>query len=181
MQINQFFSRITHAYGNLSDTTHHIIKASALFLVSGIILSSLFLITTPIQEPSRQHFHQQFDPLIASYNKGIISFQNVDNLVVAIANTDTIRAQGLSNTRFLSPHTGMLFVFDTPNMYGFWMKDMNYPLDIIWLDETLRVVHTEENLQPHSYPTIYGDTVISSYVLEVPAGFIRAHGIVRGE
>lgn len=108
---------------------------------------------------------------------------------VAIANT-SIRAkvaatsasqkQGLSGTAALKASEGMLFVYDEPAAHEMWMKDMQYPLDILWLDDEKRVVHIVQRLGPETYPNSYGSPVPAKYVLEVPAGFVEAHHVKTG-
>jgi uncharacterized membrane protein (UPF0127 family) len=71
-------------------------------------------------------------------------------LSVEVADTPAERGRGLSGREMLPENSGMLFVFDTPGRYGFWMYGMKFPLDIIWIDERLRVVYFVENAQPIS-------------------------------
>src|SRR5262245_59669655 len=52
---------------------------------------------------------------------------------VEIAQNDAQRAQGLSGSNPLADNTGMLFLFAKPGNYIFWMKDMRFPLDMIWI------------------------------------------------
>jgi uncharacterized membrane protein (UPF0127 family) len=61
---------------------------------------------------------------------------------IEIADTFASRQQGLMNRSSLQQDAGMLFVFDTPGSYGFWMKNTLIPLDIIWMDENFVVVDT---------------------------------------
>jgi len=86
---------------------------------------------------------------------------------VGIADTPSEQQNGLSNTAFLSENTGMLFIFDIPNKYGFWMKDMNYGLDLIWLDKDMTIVAITENVTPDTYPNVFYPPVPVSYVLEI--------------
>jgi uncharacterized membrane protein (UPF0127 family) len=67
-------------------------------------------------------------------------------LSVEVADTPAERGRGLSGREMLPENSGMLFVFDTPGRYGFWMYGMKFPLDIIWIDERLRVVYFVENV-----------------------------------
>lgn len=87
-----------------------------------------------------------------------------------IADTDTLRERGLSYRTRLAPHTGMLFVFDAPALLKFWMKDMNFPLDIIWLNEDKKIVHIEHSLSPDTYPQSFGPDIPTQYVIELNAG-----------
>ena len=62
-----------------------------------------------------------------------------------IARTNEARANGLSNRESLCKECAMAFVFDTPGQYGVWMKDMRFPLDILWVRNG-KVVHKEGNV-----------------------------------
>lgn len=95
----------------------------------------------------------------------IISGQKI--IKVGIADTPNEQQNGLSNTAFLPENTGMLFIFDTPNKYGFWMKDMNYGLDLLWLDKDMSIVAITENVTPDTYPNVFYPPVPVSYVLEI--------------
>ena len=105
-------------------------------------------------------------------------------IAVGVANTPTARAQGLSGRASLPDSSGMLFVFDMPGNYGFWMKDMQFPLDIIFADASGRIVSVYQNLSPQTYlanpPQVFYPAAPALYVLEVPAGFAAAHGISVG-
>jgi uncharacterized membrane protein (UPF0127 family) len=88
---------------------------------------------------------------------------------VRIADTQPERAQGLSGTEPLGRNEGMLFIFDESDYYGFWMKDMNYPIDILWFDASRRLVHLETDVRPDSYPTSYAPDEPARYVVELAA------------
>ena len=89
---------------------------------------------------------------------------------VSVADTASSRARGLSGTDSLPWGTGKLFIFDTPDRYSFWMKDMRYPLDIVWIDSTWRVVDITYNVAPESYPTTFSPSIPVQYVLELNTG-----------
>lgn len=102
-------------------------------------------------------------------------------IAVYVADTPQKQKQGLSGRASLSPNTGMLFIFDTNDRWGIWMKDMNFSIDILWFDQNFRVVTIKENATPESYPEVFVPTSGSRYVLEVPAGFVSSHNIKIGE
>jgi uncharacterized membrane protein (UPF0127 family) len=58
--------------------------------------------------------------------------------------------RGLSNRKSLKKGTGMLFIFQDLDRHTMWMPDMYFPLDVVWLDETLSVVNITYGLQPCS-------------------------------
>lgn len=99
---------------------------------------------------------------------------------VEVADSKGEREQGLSGRVSMRNDEGILFVFETPGKYGFWMKDMNFPLDIIWINENGLVVDIERDLSPDSYPKTFINEVDASYVLEVNAGLAKEFGLFLG-
>jgi hypothetical protein len=81
----------------------------------------------------------------------------------------------------LAKNEGMLFVFNHPSQHVFWMKDMNFPIDMIWLDENLKIIYFQKNVLPESYPATFGPDQNSLYVLEVNAGFSDKHNLKIGD
>lgn len=108
---------------------------------------------------------------------------NDQTIPVTIADTDDERVKGLSGTNSLQEGQGMLFVFDRPDYYGFWMKDMKFPIDIIFMRDG-KVVTIHENVKPPSGPEslyVYKPTEASNQVLELNAGKANAFGIKVGD
>ena len=103
------------------------------------------------------------------------------NIIVDVAITGEQRSLGLSGRSGLKANEGMLFVFDYPNKYSFWMKDMNFPIDIIWIGENLRVVYIKKDARPELYPETYGPDKDTKYVLEVVAGFADKNNLKEGD
>lgn len=101
-------------------------------------------------------------------------------VVVDVVSTDLLRQKGLSGRESLADGTGMLFVFDTSDRWGIWMKDMRFAIDILWIREDGVVVTLKEHVAPESYPTVFSSTEPARYVLELPAGFARKHGVGEG-
>ena len=107
----------------------------------------------------------------------------VGNTYVAVwlARTEEERVLGLSGSSSLPKDTGMLFIFEASDMHGFWMKDMQYPIDIIWIDDTFSIVSLKENASPDEYPQVYFPETKARYVLEVKAGFIKEAQVAKGQ
>lgn len=103
------------------------------------------------------------------------------SVLAEVADTPEERGRGLGGHDPLSSGQGMWFVFDAPYPYSFWMKDMEFSIDIIWFDENLRIVHIERNVSPASYPETFTPESPAQYVLEVPAGFSSEHDLSVGE
>lgn len=91
-------------------------------------------------------------------------------LLVEVMNTDVLRMQGLSGREALPKGSGMLFVFDNPDTYGFWMKDMKFAIDIIWLNDAKEVIDIARNVQPNTFPHAFYPPVPVKYVLETNPG-----------
>lgn len=87
-------------------------------------------------------------------------------LSVEIADTIESRTLGLSGRQSLPEEVGLLFVFDTPVVQGFWMKDMGFPIDILWFDAEKRLVDITEDLSPDSFPETFYPNQPIMYVLE---------------
>ncbi|HTK33507.1 MAG TPA: DUF192 domain-containing protein [Candidatus Paceibacterota bacterium] len=107
-------------------------------------------------------------------------FGSKGSVKVLVANTDASREQGLSGQTSLPNGAGMLFVFDTPGKYGFWMKDMNFPLDLIWIDANNKIVGVTKNALPSSYPFVFMPPKDIVYVLEMNTGSVAQFGLTTG-
>jgi uncharacterized membrane protein (UPF0127 family) len=104
-------------------------------------------------------------------------------LTADLALTNEQIEKGLSVKDKLKENEAMLFVFGESAKRSFWMKDMKFPIDIIWLDSDGNVVHIEQNLQPCVSVLIctsYSPNIESQYVLETVAGFTQRHNVSVG-
>lgn len=99
-----------------------------------------------------------------------------------IAKTPEERAKGLMFRESLGENEGMLFVFEAEGYHAFWMKNVNFPLDILWLDRDLRVIHISPDTPPCTTEpcATYTSLQPAKYVLEVNANFTTRHGIKPG-
>lgn len=86
-----------------------------------------------------------------------------------VADTQEARVQGLSDRKSLAHDTALLFVFDESSVQCFWMKDMQFPIDMVWVDENWRVVHIERNVSPNTYPDEKCPEKPAKYVIETNA------------
>lgn len=91
------------------------------------------------------------------------------------------RTQGLSGREALPSDYVMLFVFDSADAYGIWMKDMNFPIDILWLDEGGNIIHIENNISPDTYPKVFFPPGNSLYIIEANAGFALQNSLSVGK
>lgn len=92
-------------------------------------------------------------------------------------------AQGLSGRESLKKGTGMLFIFDEIKQQSMWMPDMKFPLDVIWLDEILSVVHISYGLLPcadrRACPST-NSVYACKYAIEMNAGEAAIYGFMNG-
>lgn len=101
---------------------------------------------------------------------------------IEIADTSAKRVKGLSNRESLSKGSGMLFIFKEPGFHRFWMKDMNFALDLIWIREN-KIVEITANVLPTEYQppnTISPKTKVDK-VLEINAGKAKEFGLKVGD
>jgi uncharacterized membrane protein (UPF0127 family) len=98
---------------------------------------------------------------------------------VELARTEPERRLGLMHRKHLEADAGMLFLFERSQQLSFWMRNTHVPLDMIFITDQLLVLGVVENAEPltESPRSVPGN---SQYVLEVNAGYARAHGIGPG-
>lgn len=115
-------------------------------------------------------------------NKANISvYINNISIEVKIADSFIERMRGLSLKNHLKENEGLLFIFDEPGNYGFWMKDMKFPIDIAWIDKNKQIIHIESNVATSTYPKVFYPNQDSLYVLEVNANFFVNKNIKIGD
>jgi uncharacterized membrane protein (UPF0127 family) len=100
---------------------------------------------------------------------------------VDLALTSIEQEQGLSGRKNLIEAEGLLFVFKKLDNHYFWMKDMLFAIDIIWIDQNKNIIFIEKNVLPESYPSIFGSNQNSLYVLEVLSGFSEKNNLEIGQ
>jgi uncharacterized membrane protein (UPF0127 family) len=96
------------------------------------------------------------------------------------AQTAAEREKGLSGRKNLALNQGMLFVYQKPGTYCFWMKDMRFSIDMIWLGNSKQVLAVKPNVSPSTYPQSFCPVPNAKYVIELSAGQARAAGIAPG-
>jgi len=105
------------------------------------------------------------------------------NFNVELAETSQEKQIGLSKTDNLAENEGMLFVFDEADYYSFWMRDMQFPIDIIFINGN-KVTTIISNALPPSETngslTTFQPKVKSDKVLEVNAGIAKKYKIEEG-
>lgn len=102
-------------------------------------------------------------------------------LSVEVSDSLSEQAQGLSGRQTLASGEGMLFVYERPTVPSFWMKDMKFSIDIIWIGKDRRVAEITANITPETYPQAFQPSNPVQYVLEVTAGFAERHSLKVGD
>jgi uncharacterized protein len=157
------------------------------FLLIFIILY-LFLLLIAYNFLNRQSFKLSKQPQNKiTYNKFKSiqeSYVKINDLIfnIEIADTPEKQIKGLSNHKALPDNKAMLFVFSKKQIQNFWMKDMNFPLDIIWIDD-IKIIKIDKNLPPEgSVPkNIYSSISPVNYVLEINAGLSDKYNLKVGD
>ncbi|OGH16519.1 MAG: hypothetical protein A3C30_05015 [Candidatus Levybacteria bacterium RIFCSPHIGHO2_02_FULL_40_18] len=121
-------------------------------------------------------------PSLIPFKGGAEAQVNNKKISLILAKSDKDRTKGLSGRNNLPEDQGMLFIFEKKGTYGFWMRDMKFPIDIIFIDDDM-VVYIVENASPGAQTpnlTIYIPDVPVNRVLELNAGQVKKLGIKKG-
>jgi len=158
--------------------TKHIlfpIAITALIIVSLGLLAKKYQSAAPT--PTNKNQTEEQKPKVKINNTEI---------QVEIADTPEKRTKGLSGRNSLDQNKGMLFVFPKGSNATFWMKDMKFDLDIIWIRDS-KIVKIDKNVKapkagtPDNKLTLYKSKQPIDYVLEVNSGFIEKNNIEVGQ
>lgn len=101
-------------------------------------------------------------------------------LEIEYATTSSAMLRGLAGREYIPEGYGMLFVFSNDSYHGIWMKDMQVPIDIFWLDAQGHVISISPYVATSTYPDVFYPSKPARYVLETRAGFANAYGIRIG-
>ena len=144
-----------------------------------IVLIGLGLLATASYYFLKDKSDQSSDyPMLATAKKTI--YINEIPLTVEIADEPQEQMQGLSGREKMADNKGMLFIFPKSFAPSFWMKDMKFSLDIIWIDENGFIVAISKNVSPNTYPATFSPSSPVKYVLEVNAGWSDKNNIKEG-
>jgi len=108
-----------------------------------------------------------------------VFFPNGSSVAAELAVTDEERQQGLMFREKIADDQGMLFIFDDEEVHSFWMKNMSFSIDILWLDKQRRIVHLESRVPPCAADPCpsYTPDRPASFVLELQSGAAEKHGL----
>lgn len=112
-----------------------------------------------------------------------VYFPNGEYVVAELALSSEQRAKGLMFRDEIAANKGMLFIFENEATHSFWMKNVKFSIDILWLDREKRIVHMAKQLPPcrkDPCPT-YAPVRPAVYVLELRAGRSDDLGVKPGD
>lgn len=102
------------------------------------------------------------------------------NFKLYVADDDKKRESGLSSVNILNPNEGMIFIFESKARHIFWMKDMKFSLDFIFVEEA-KVVDIITSVRPETYPENIQSKFDSDKIIELPAGAVEKYKIKIGD
>ena len=142
------------------------------------VLIAMFFLMRQDAVPPPAGYGETKHKLTIINNHGATTTRTID---VLVAETPAQRARGLSGMLSLPHDEGMLFLFDQSDKFTFWMPDMHFAIDMVWISEDWRVVDVTHHATPESYPkTIYSPRIPARYVLEINDNMANAWGIASG-
>ncbi len=140
-----------------------------------LILLFLTVILTFISKLEKGDEVNSWHMISLTHNGNTIPFE------VVFARDDSARRKGLSIFSSLKKRHGMLFLFPDEGIHSFWMKDMQFPIDILWFNSNGELCDIKERAKPEEYPAVYTPECRSRYVLEIPAGEGKKYQLRKGD
>jgi len=153
---------------NFVNSNLYIIIFVTITLVAATVLGILF---------SNNYLSININPEISSTGKIVkINFESIE-----LANTERERQAGLMNRQDLCDTCGMLFVFEESSYRSFWMENTYLPLDIIFIDDSGKVINISYDATPLDSEKRYKSDKPAKYVLEVNGGFSKKYDLKAGD
>lgn len=150
-----------------------------------LVLGALFATAAALVVASRFLPTAQFQTTTFQPAAKIVQINNL-KIAAEVVDTPDKRSKGLSERDGLAADSGMLFIFEKDDHYSFWMKNVKFPIDIIFITANRRVAQIFQNVPPEpgvndSKLTIYKPDQPVRYVLEVAAGSSQRASIKTGD
>ena len=144
-------------------------------LSSGIVLLLFVIFANPVSRQRLEclYFHTPVNSTVRVGNRTVI---------VETVESEMKQAKGLGDRPCIKDNQAMLFVFDRQDTmeHCFWMKDMRFPIDIVWLSSEKQVIHVVSDVEPATYPASFCPGEASRYVFEVKSGQAAKLGLTVG-
>ncbi len=148
-----------------------------------LLVFCLFLLISCKEAAQKQAIET---PEVTFTKEGELNLYSIANdtvlsrLDIEIAETDYETQTGLMYRSGMADNQGMLFIFKDVRMHSFYMKNTEFPLDIMFIDDQNKIVSLKENAQPLDESGISSVYPVR-YVLEVNAGLSQKLGIAVGD
>ena len=142
------------------------------FLIAALILAAAILIPAVLR-------HKNLTCKVP-YRDDVTIRIGEQKLKAEVAKSSEQLTKGLGGRDCMNPDQAMLFEFGSAGHYPFWMKDMRFAIDIVWLNSNHQVVYKKSNISPASYPKTFTNNLPAQYVLEILAGRAQQLGITGG-
>jgi len=113
--------------------------------------------------------------------EALVTLPNGSVVYADVADSTPERTRGLSGREALKPFEGMLFVHDQLEVPNYWMPDMNFSIDIIWLVDDEIVGFSKNAIPEDPAQTYYSPEIPINMVLEVNAGFVEENELIVGD
>jgi uncharacterized membrane protein (UPF0127 family) len=104
---------------------------------------------------------------------------SLTTLRAEVVSSEEAQARGLSDRRHLADGCGMLFIYKRPEVRQFWMKNTQFPLDLIFVDAHGQIISIERG--EANSEKLFGPEMPVQYVIETNAGFARQHQVRTGQ
>lgn len=147
------------------DAEHKLLLSIFFVAIGLIVVCSVWLMLHVVRHPNEKY-------LVAP---------NGITYTLQVASTPQALTKGLGGRASMPKHAGMIFIFAQPAIQCFWMKDMHFPLDMIWLNGHKQVVAVKEDVSPKTYPKMFCPAQFAQYVIELNAGQVKAAAIHTGQ
>lgn len=151
-------------------------------MVLAVIMALLlfFLVVTLLDPRFSPRFRRTKNNVYFKDYKTIYIELNKRKFLLYVADDPQKREKGLSNVTSLADNQGMIFIFDKPDYYSFWMKDMRFPLDFIFIKDA-KIIDLLENIPPQTYPKTFTSKMPADKVIELNSGIIKNLKIKIGD
>lgn len=138
-----------------------------ILLVSGLLIVILLIVIFLLRGPQKIGVQNNLRVGLHQYS-------------VEIADSIITQARGLSGRTSLAEGSGMLFLFKSAGMQSFWMKDMQFPLDFVWINSG-KVIGVTENVPFVPAYAQQSPPSPADMVLELNAGTVARDSIKIGD
>ena len=136
-------------------------------LLAGAVLGvAIIAAALATQQPNKP---QQAVPRCGEYRTDKVVTIGSEKIKAEVVETVAEQEKGLSGRPCIEPDRGMLFVHQKPGRYPIWMKDMKFPIDIVWINRDRQIIGYDFNVEPSTYPDSFVSEKPAQYILELQA------------